>query len=74
MVKKEEAPTGGRGLFEFPMGGTMQWAVIHWPGAACSTGYSDAPDRKNSTGLTPPFARRDRQSAGKSFRLSLLLR
>jgi hypothetical protein len=53
MVKKEEAPTGGRGLFEFPMGGTMQWAVIHWPGAACSTGYSDAPDGKNSTGLTP---------------------
>jgi hypothetical protein len=52
IVKKEEAPTGGRGLFEFLWGGTMQWEFTGRarPAPTC---YSDAPDGKNSTGLTP---------------------
>jgi hypothetical protein len=38
------------------------------------TGDSECAGREKLNRFDAPFARRDRQSAGKSFRLSLLLR
>jgi len=43
-------------------------------GAACSHLLLGCAGREKLNRFDAPFARRDRQSAGKSFRLSLLLR
>jgi hypothetical protein len=72
--QKGRSPDGGTGPLRVPMGVPMQWAVIHWPGAVCSHRLLGCAGLEKLNRFDAPFARRDRQSAGKSFRLSLLLR